>query len=293
MKRSLMYERLAAAGASVAAMAVLAACGGSGTEETSSGTFSGQSAAVVEPPATGWTDIAAEYQPFSLDASQVVRFGSDTRWVQATLAGASYCGIGTFGSDPAPGIAKTCQVQSAPAAQVAASGTWVTIAPQYGSFVLDAPQLVRFGRDTRWVERTVVRNGYCAVTSFGVDPAPGEYKECQVLQGGSGASGPVPSSPVVTRYSAETGRATIAWKAPNTLADGSPGNALTALTVYHGTQQGQQGPGGTGTTAVPNVPLNTTQLSLSLPAGTRWIAMTATNAAGESSSSPEIKVSVP
>jgi hypothetical protein len=39
-----------------------------------------------------------------------VRYGVDTRWVQKDITGTATCGTATFGSDPAVGTLKTCQV---------------------------------------------------------------------------------------------------------------------------------------------------------------------------------------
>jgi len=65
---------------------------------------------------TTWVKVASQYQFFTLTSSQLVRFGTDTRWVQKTLSGKIYCGVGTFGSDPAYGVDKECQVASTPGA---------------------------------------------------------------------------------------------------------------------------------------------------------------------------------
>lgn len=61
---------------------------------------------------TTWVKVASQYQYFTLTSPQLVRFGTDTRWVQKTMSGKIYCGVGSFGSDPAYGVDKECQVAS-------------------------------------------------------------------------------------------------------------------------------------------------------------------------------------
>lgn len=64
---------------------------------------------VVVPPSTGtWTRVAAENQPFT--ATGTVRFGYGTRWVQKVVAGAGECSNDFFGSDPAVGDGKYCEL---------------------------------------------------------------------------------------------------------------------------------------------------------------------------------------
>ena len=89
---------------------LLAACGG-GSDD----------AAAPEPPprtataaAVGdtWQTVALEGRSFTLATATVVRYGAGTRWVQRTLSGTVSCTNATFGSDPAFGVQKSCQVQT-------------------------------------------------------------------------------------------------------------------------------------------------------------------------------------
>lgn len=65
------------------------------------------------PGPGGWTTVATEGQTFSLASPKLVRYGADTRWVQKILSGSAVCGVATFGTDPAFGTLKTCQVSDA------------------------------------------------------------------------------------------------------------------------------------------------------------------------------------
>lgn len=67
------------------------------------------------PTSSNWTKVATEYQQFTLNQATLVRYGTGDRWIEKTFNGTVYCANGTFGSDPAVGVAKQCQVQSASA----------------------------------------------------------------------------------------------------------------------------------------------------------------------------------
>lgn len=58
---------------------------------------------------SGWQHVANEYQAFSVQGTQTVRYGADTRWVQRSVTGNGQCGNAFFGSDPARGIDKVCE----------------------------------------------------------------------------------------------------------------------------------------------------------------------------------------
>lgn len=55
---------------------------------------------------------------------QTVRFGSGSSWVQKVLSGTKACDIATFGSDPAYGLDKVCQVSSVAVASYSAQFSW-------------------------------------------------------------------------------------------------------------------------------------------------------------------------
>lgn len=91
-------------GIMLVAAAAMSACGGA-----SSLVDTPQSGAAAVP--AGWTHVAAEGQSFSLGASQSVRYGSGTQWVEKTVSGAAQCTNDFFGSDPAVGVTKVCDTR--------------------------------------------------------------------------------------------------------------------------------------------------------------------------------------
>ncbi len=72
--------------------------------------------------------------------------------------------------------------------------TWTKVADaETGTFTLTASTLVRYGKGTAWVEKTLPAGTYaCKLSTFGTDPAYGVYKECQV----SGDAPPTPPDPI-------------------------------------------------------------------------------------------------
>mgnify|MGYP002780528169 CR=1 FL=1 len=65
----------------------------------------------IEATAT-WTKIADEKTSFTVSGTKTVRYGVDSRWVQKSITGEGYCGNWYFGSDPAPGVVKRCELRS-------------------------------------------------------------------------------------------------------------------------------------------------------------------------------------
>ena len=71
---------------------------------------------------TTWTTVASEYGSFTLQARSTVRYGTGQSWTQKDLdAGTYVCSNNTFGTDPAYGVGKQCQVSSAGAAAAPSS----------------------------------------------------------------------------------------------------------------------------------------------------------------------------
>ncbi|MGK2954013.1 MAG: DUF1996 domain-containing protein [Thiobacillus sp.] len=60
---------------------------------------------------TAWVRLAREGDPFTLSGTQNVRYGDGLSWVSKAASGSGTCGVNYFGSDPAYGSAKFCEVQ--------------------------------------------------------------------------------------------------------------------------------------------------------------------------------------
>lgn len=70
---------------------------------------------------------------------------------------------------------------AAPVPPPEAAGTWVKIASEGGAFTVGTSQRVRFGKDAKWIERTISGAGQCTNAFFGSDPASGVTKQCDRL----------------------------------------------------------------------------------------------------------------
>ena len=80
---------------------------------TSTGTIkTTQLLAPAPQPSGSYTTIATEGSNFTVPSGTVVYYGAGTSWVSQTFSGVGTCANFVFGSDPAPGVVKSCQVAS-------------------------------------------------------------------------------------------------------------------------------------------------------------------------------------
>jgi len=139
----------------------------------------------------GWTTIAIEGQSFTVNGTQTIRFGTAGNWIQRIVTGGGWCTNEFFGSDPASGFGKECDVQ---ALAPDTPAVWTAIAVEGQSFAVNGTQTIRFGRAGSWIQRIVTGGGWCTNEFFGSDPAVGFGKECAV-QAPSAVIAPTPPSP--------------------------------------------------------------------------------------------------
>jgi len=72
--------------------------------------MAGQGIAAAPPPS--WVHLANEGQSFTVSGStRIVRFGVDPNWVMKGVTGSGQCTVAFFGSDPAPGMSKVCELR--------------------------------------------------------------------------------------------------------------------------------------------------------------------------------------
>ncbi len=76
------------------------------------GSHSRGASAPTATAASGWTKVADEWTSFTVSGTQLVRYGTGSTWVQKTVSGRVPCTNAFFGSDPAVGITKQCQVMT-------------------------------------------------------------------------------------------------------------------------------------------------------------------------------------
>jgi subtilisin family serine protease len=132
---------------------------------------------IVTVPASDWSKVASEGQPFTVSGTQTVRYGAGSSWIEKSISGAAQCTNAFFGSDPIVGVVKECQVRTTttPPATV----TWVKVANEGQSAVLAGMQKVRYGATGYWIEKTLSGTIECSNTFFGQDPIRGTVKTCE------------------------------------------------------------------------------------------------------------------
>ena len=69
------------------------------------------SAAASVPMVTAWVRINVDGDTLSVPDGTSVRYGDGVHWVTKTIVGGGACAVSTFGSDPAPWVAKACETQ--------------------------------------------------------------------------------------------------------------------------------------------------------------------------------------
>ncbi|MBC7995121.1 MAG: PQQ-dependent sugar dehydrogenase [Rhizobacter sp.] len=237
--------------ASLCVSLALVACGGGGGDDVSSNDDQRESTQAVT-----WTRVAGEGQTFTLVGSRIVRYGEGTRWLQRTLSGTVACTNATFGSDPAYGVAKSCQVQSTtPDPEPPPATQWTRIATEWQSFTVTGTRVVRYGAGTRWLQRSVTGTGSCTNSFFGGDPAYGVAKACEVQT----SSNQVPVATISGPIAGATFRAgdTITFSGSGTdVEDGAlPASRLTWWAELHHDVHSHpfqpQTVGATGTVTIP------------------------------------------
>lgn len=122
-----------------------------------------------------WTVIASEGQRLNMSDAQVVRYGTRGKFVEMTVPAGARCTNTTFG-DPAPGFHKLCSVcdSNAPLS------CWKVIAAEHQRLNFSGTQVVRYGANGTYVEKTVSGSAKCNSITFGSDPTPGIRKVCSV-----------------------------------------------------------------------------------------------------------------
>lgn len=135
----------------------------------------------------GWRECAPEGQTCNVNGRATVRFGADDRWYSRTVSYAVRCTNDSFG-DPAPGVAKRCQVRVSDHSGAGTSGGayrpgsaqgWRYCAGEGEVCRFNGRAEVRFGQGNNFVTRTAYGSVRCDVADFG-DPARGTTKFCEV-----------------------------------------------------------------------------------------------------------------
>lgn len=102
---------------------------------------------------------------------------------------------------------------------------WTHCANQEQLCSFTGTRRVRYGADTRWIEREFNNGTVCNSTAFGGNPAQGALKTCQ-LQGATPEDPPPPPPPT------GTGTIALSWRAPTQNEDGTQLTNLAGYRAY-------------------------------------------------------------
>jgi hypothetical protein len=147
------------------------------------------------------------------------------------------------------------------------TGEWIECATQGQRCEFTGTRLVRYGIDTRWIEREATGGIMCDSPSFGGNPASGALKTCQ-LRGT--VTPPPPDPPPPTG----TGTALLNWMAPAQNTDGTPAT-LTGFRIRYGRSADSLN-------QVAEVGPVTTYTVTALASGTWYFGVAAVSGIGES-----------
>lgn len=129
-----------------------------------------------------WRPCASEGDICRFEGTQTVRYGVNGRYAERTATGSMACHNGSFG-DPAPGVAKQCEVSGGGSSMVVGSPlVWDTCAREGDPCAVRGAAMLRYGATGRYYYREVTGTFNCRNEEFGGDPAPGTAKHCEVLR---------------------------------------------------------------------------------------------------------------
>lgn len=72
--------------------------------------FAGSAHSATTATAFSWVKVANQSGMFNVSTNRIVRYGSGTKWVTKTMTGMGLCTTAFFGTDPAPGVTKQCEM---------------------------------------------------------------------------------------------------------------------------------------------------------------------------------------
>jgi hypothetical protein len=113
-----------------------------------------------------------------------VAYGANNSFVFMNVTNLTACNSSTFGTDPAPGVPKTCSVPTIPPG-------YAPCAVEGGTCYIDTAETVAFGANGKYVFLPIADNQQlqdpppqvgisCSLSTFLMDPAPGVPKRCYV-----------------------------------------------------------------------------------------------------------------
>lgn len=141
------------------------------------GAYESTSAApfVTENPSVDeWKDCAKENETCQVTGTKNVRYGANGKYYIRSITGNVTCNNANFG-DPIYGVAKTCQIHSAPPVQI----EWGFCSNEDAVCNVDGIKTVRYGANGKYFMRNVGSSITCNNATFG-DPIKNVKKTCDI-----------------------------------------------------------------------------------------------------------------
>lgn len=142
---------------------------------------------LADPSSGGWALCAGEGEVCRVPGSTTVRYGADGRYAERNTSQDIACNNAVFG-DPVPGLAKQCEYRRSDVAgpqrgtPAGAALPWGLCAPEGALCSFRGAAMLRYGADGRYAYREAFNGLQCSNESFGIDPAPGAAKRCELLK---------------------------------------------------------------------------------------------------------------
>ena len=134
-------------------------------------------------PTPGFILCAAEGQTCSLPGPATVQYGADGQFVTKSFptGGNVPCTNAEFGSDPIPGVAKSCSFTGGDGGTPAG---FILCATEGQTCLLPGPATVQYGANGQFVTMSYPNGGNipCTTAEFGSDPIRGVVKSCSYTQ---------------------------------------------------------------------------------------------------------------
>ncbi len=133
----------------------------------------------IEPCGERWKTIASEREILQFKGSQMIRYGTDKRYVTKEVGAGTRCDNAAFGKDPAPGVRKKCSICEEHAPPPC---TWKEIAAENQNMQFSGYKVIRYGANGKYVTKLVPAGSRCSNAVFGSDPARGTRKTCSICE---------------------------------------------------------------------------------------------------------------
>ncbi len=151
-----------------------------------------------------YTKCADEWNTCSFTGTHVVRYGDDGHYLYKTFTNGTPCRNDAFGSDPHPGVTKSCAIESGTTTATTTPTTTTTstattyqqCAKEWATCSFTGTRVVRYGDEGHYLFKTFTNGTPCRNDAFGSDPNVGALdKTCALESVDTSSTQPTTSAP--------------------------------------------------------------------------------------------------